>query len=65
MNKPITIVYEDFKQNMINLINTSGLPMFVVEPVLQNCLAEVRTVMQRQYELDKEQYEKSLQEDKE
>ena len=65
MNKPITIVYEDFKQNMINIINDSGLPMFMVEPVLQNCLSEVRAVMQRQQEMDKEQYEKSLQENNE
>lgn len=63
MNKPITVAYEDFKQDMANLINNSGLPMFMVEPVLQNYLAEVKMVIKKQYEVDKEQYEKSLQKD--
>lgn len=63
MNKPITIVYEDFRQEMANLINNSGLPLFIVETVLQNYLNEVRSVARNQYQSDKvqyEQYEKSL-----
>ena len=60
MNKPTTIVYEEFKQDLANLINNSGLPAFVVEPVLQNFLNETRMIMQRQYQLDKAEYEKSL-----
>jgi hypothetical protein len=60
MNKPFTVAYEDFKQELANLINNSGLPALVVEPVLQNYLNETRAVMQRQYQLDKAEYEKSL-----
>ena len=60
MNKPSTLVYEEFKQDLANLINNSGLPAFIIEPVLQNFLNETRMVMQRQYQADKAEYEKSL-----
>ena len=60
MNKPSTIIYEEFKQSLANLINNSGLPAFVIEPVLQNFLNETRMIMQRQYQSDLAEYEKSL-----
>lgn len=62
MNKPSTIVYEEFKQNLANLINTSGLPAFIIEPVLRDYLSEVKAMAQRQYQMDKAEYEKALQE---
>lgn len=60
VNKPITVVYEDFKQELADLINNSGLPAFIIEPILQNYLNETRIVMQNQYQSDKLEYEKSL-----
>lgn len=60
MNKPSTIIYEEFKQNLANLINDSGLPAFIIEPVLRDYLNEVRIMSQRQYQLDMTEYEKSL-----
>ena len=59
MNKPITVVYEDFRQNMASLINNSGLPPFIIESVLCNFLNETRIAMEKQYQLDKTQYEKA------
>lgn len=63
MNKPITIAYEEFKQQLADLINNSGLPIFMIEPILQNYLSEIRTLIKRQYEMDKSSYEASLVED--
>lgn len=60
MNKPITVVYEDFKRDMADLINNSGLPPFIVEAVLQSYLIEARDVARNQYNIDKAQYEKYL-----
>lgn len=60
MNKPITVVFEDFKNELANLINQSGLPAFVIEFVLQSYLNETRIAMQKQYQFDKAQYEQSL-----
>lgn len=60
MDKPITLVYEDFKSDIAELINNSGLPPFVLESVVKDFLAEIHDVAERQYEYDKEQYESSL-----
>lgn len=60
MIKPSTIVYEEFKQSLTKLINNSGLPAFIVELVLQDYLGEVKAVAQRQYQIDKAEYEKAL-----
>lgn len=62
MNKPINVAYEDFKQELTDLINNSGLPAFIIEPVLLNYLNETRSVAKKQYQIDKAQYEKALKE---
>jgi hypothetical protein len=49
MNKPITVIYEDFKQGLASLINDSGLPAFMIEPILRDYLEEVRRVASQQY----------------
>lgn len=60
MNKPLTISYEEFKQNLASLINNCGLPFVLVESVLQNYLNEISTVVKRQYQLEKTEYENTL-----
>ena len=64
MNKPSTIIYEEFKQNLAALINNSGLPAFVIEPVLRDFLNETRTIAQRQYQADVTEYENAMAEAK-
>lgn len=60
MNKPFSMLCEEFKQNVVNLINSSGLPPFVVESILKNHLNEVSSVAKNQYQVDKTEYEKLL-----
>lgn len=60
MNKPITIIYEEFKKNLTDTINNSGLPPFVIEPVLSDYLNEIRMLIKKQYEMDKNAYEEYL-----
>lgn len=60
MNKPFSMMCEEFKQNVVNLINSSGLPPFVVESILKNHLNEVSSVAKNQYQVDKMEYEKLL-----
>ena len=64
MNKPFSMICEEFKQELANLINNSSLPIYVIELILQNCLNEVDNVAKNQYQIDKTQYEKSLLEEK-
>lgn len=60
MNKPFSIIYEEFRQELMNLINNSKLPPFIIESVLQNYLNEVHSFAKNQYNLDKKRYEESL-----
>ena len=60
ITKPITIVYEDFKQNLADVINNSGLPPFIIESVLYSYLIETRNAAKQQYQFDKVKYAEAL-----
>lgn len=60
MNKPITLVIEETKTKLADIINTSGLPPFVIEPILSTFLQEAHAASKRQYEIDKLQYEQAI-----
>lgn len=60
MDKPFSMIYEEFKQNLADIINNAGMPPAIIETVLQNCLCEINTVVKAQYARDKAQYENSL-----
>lgn len=65
MNKPITVAYEDCKKNIVDVVNQSGLPAFVIESILKDSLLEVRDIVRRQYEKDKKDYEAALENEQE
>lgn len=58
--KPITMVREEFVDDMANLINTSTLPFFVIEDVLKNFLKEIHIASQHQIEVDKQRYNQEI-----
>lgn len=58
--KPITVAREEFKQNILQLCESSGLPPFIVEDVLKYFLEQVHIAAIEQYKRDKEEYEKAL-----
>ncbi len=60
MEKPITVVREEFIQNLVNLINDSKLPPFVITPILSSMLSEVKNHERIQYENDLSTYNQSL-----
>ena len=60
--KPITLIRQEFVDTLVEEINNCQLPMFVIEPILQDLLDQVRTAAQKQYETDKTQYEAQLNE---
>lgn len=59
MDKPLTVARQDFAEEIVNVINESGLPAFVMSDILKNAITEVDKIAQAQYEQDKEAYEKS------
>lgn len=60
IQKPITIVREEFLQNLSNLINNSNLPYFVIENILKDCIRETSIASQKQLEIDKSRYKEEL-----
>lgn len=60
MKKPVTLVLEETKTKLAEIINTSGLPPFVIEPILSTFLQEAHAASKRQYEIDKLQYEQAI-----
>ena len=60
--KPITLIRQEFVDTLVEEINNCQLPMFVIEPILQDLLDQVRSAAQKQYEADKKQYEEQLKE---
>lgn len=62
MEKPISLKLKDFKNDAVNLVNTSGLPLFVIEPILKEVLVAVQNKAEQEYQQDKLRYEQSLNE---
>ncbi len=60
MNKPTILIIEETKIKLAEIINTSGLPPFIIEPILNTFLQEVHVAVKRQYEIEKLQYEQSI-----
>lgn len=48
--RPIEILYEEFKNNLVTLVNNSGLPPFIISQVLESILHEVRNIEKANYE---------------
>lgn len=64
IGKPITLVKEEFVNNLVDLCNNSGLPFFIIESTLKDFIQEVHIASQKQLEADKVQYETALKESK-
>lgn len=62
INKPILLVIEETKRNLIDVINNSNLATFILEPIIDNLLNEIRASIKNEYDLQKSQYEKMLKE---
>lgn len=58
--KPMSVARQEFIEKLVHDINTCQLPMFVVEPILQEMLNMVNKAARKQYEVDLVQYEELL-----
>jgi hypothetical protein len=62
INKPISVVREEFIMNLANLINTSGLPSYIMEPIIKDIYTELTILTKQQVERDKQAYLQALKE---
>lgn len=60
LTKPMSVARADFVQDLTGLINHSGLPLFVVEPILKDFYRDVSVLAKQQADREKEQYIKQL-----
>lgn len=64
MNKPITkpasILRSEFITSLTELINTSGLPAFIIEPILKDFYFDIKSIAQNQLSDDVKTYEEAL-----
>lgn len=56
MDKPITVARQDFLDGMVELINGSRLPAFVVVDALESVIPALRAQAEQQYQADLAKY---------
>lgn len=60
MDKPLSVKKEEFEQGLVQLINNSGLPSYMVEPIIKALALEVKELCTAQTINDRQQYMASL-----
>lgn len=60
MEKPISIRAQEFKENLVNLINNSDLIPMIIEPIMKDIYMEIKTLKEEQYQNDKIKYQQFL-----
>lgn len=63
--KPVTLVRQEFINDITKLINESSLPAFVIEDILEKILKQVHDLTNIQYEQEKKRYEELISENSE
>ena len=62
MQKPMTVARREFSEAVVEVVNGSGLPFFVIRQVLEGLLSAVRQGEEEQERKDRAEYEAYLRE---
>lgn len=60
--KPISIMINDFKQDLMNYISNAGLPPAIIEPIVKDIYQQIVEISKQELERDMIEYQKSQQE---
>ena len=60
IEKPIIVARQEFIDLISNDINNCNLPLFIIEPILRDVYLEVKSLYQKQYEIEKTEYERKI-----
>ena len=60
MDKPFSVREEEFEKGLVQLINDSGLPSYIIEPILRAYHLELKELCRVQTESERQQYLDSL-----
>ena len=58
--KPITLVKKEFTSEIVKTINSSALPMFLIEYILKDILNEIHINVTQQLQEDERKYEQEV-----
>ena len=60
MDKPITIILDEFKNNIVNIINDTNISLAVLYPILKQITDEAKITLDIQTKKDYERYNNFL-----
>ncbi len=60
IEKPITVAREDFIKDLSNLVNNSGVPPIILEPIFACMHRDISTALKQQTEHERKQYNEAL-----
>ena len=60
MEKPISMILNETKLGLANICNQSGLPSYMLEPILKELYLEAKELAKQQLKQDEEMYKASL-----
>ena len=63
--KPMSVMRQEFTEQIVDSINNCKLPLFVIEYILQGVLDTVKSAAKQQCEMEKMQYEELLKQNQE
>lgn len=62
IEKPIIVVLRETEESIVNSINSSKLPNFILRPMIEKIYNQIVQNEVNEYNLSKEQYEEQLKE---
>ena len=60
MEKPITMTIEETRKTIVDTINNSKLPAFILENIIKDIYMEINQMAIQQANLEKQKYEESI-----
>ena len=59
-NKPVTMIIDETKNTIVNAVNNSQLPAFILETIIKDIYIEINQMAIQQANLEKQKYEEEL-----
>jgi hypothetical protein len=60
INKPIALVVDEFTRNMMQLIQDSQLPCFILEPILKDFYNQLSDLRKQELQAARKEYETAI-----
>ncbi len=60
INKPIALVVDEFTRNMMQLIQDSQLPCFILEPILKDFYNQLSDLRKQELQAARKEYEAAV-----